>query len=196
MACNALNMTAKKLAGALLLCGFLLVSAFGTTAQATPVSKEMANNYYKNCLAKRDARMSDQTQRAFCACTSAEFMKNMSVEDIKEMYGDTSRSRTMLNRMLMTVYVPCMDGPVADMVDMQCRNDKKAALLQLQGRRSDLCNCMGQRTGEWFKSSGRDIMAKVLADNPNTYDPLTPVLESKTFQNQAFQFLMQCTHAQ
>ena len=171
----------------------LCLAVSNPTAAQTPVSKATANKYYENCAALRDERMSEDTQNAFCACTSARVMDAMSMEELTTMYQDNQQGRNMLNKMLTDVYAPCMNFPVQDLVHDNCMHDENLISLNLKNPALyELCGCMSMLTGEWFTGEGRDFMADLLEKNPNITDPIGPVMESKAFKAKSYEFMTRC----
>jgi len=158
----------------------------------TAMSKEQANNYYASCKAKQDPRMSTPAQDAFCACTSVKMMEAMSVEDVQTMAGNDQAGRNALNKMLIDVYAPCMSYPVEELVGAKCYNDPKLGALGLKKSKEKICDCVGQKTAAWFVDEGRDLMRNVLAQNPNIFDPIDPVMESAAFKSQSYENMMHC----
>ncbi len=169
---------------------FILFVPLAAHAQ-TPIDSTTAKTYYANCMAKGDPRLTAESHEALCACTAAAMQKSMTVEDVQEMNASTPESRDKLNKMLTEVYAPCMSYPVQDLVTAQCQQDEKIKLMGLKDM-GGLCSCMGKRTGDWFSTAGRSLMAEVLKANPTITDPVGPVMESKAFQQQAYQNLMTC----
>lgn len=170
---------------------FLVLSAAPALA-AMPVGKDMANSYYANCLDKRDERMTEDSQKAMCACTAAKMMESMTVEDMTVMSSDTPDSRLMLNKMLIEVYAPCMSFPVQDLVETQCLNDEKVATIGFRQTKKSLCHCMAEKTGQWFTTRGKYLMFELLQKNPNITDPISPVMESKSFKEESYSNLRAC----
>lgn len=174
---------------------FVLLLLGPAAAVATPIDRDTANAYFAKCIESRDERMSAETQEELCACTSVHLMNTLSVEDVQVMAENTPRGRIMLNKMLVEVYGPCMAGPVRDLVNTQCDSDPRIALADQTIDRRALCGCMAEQTGQWFAADGRDIMVQVLRDEPFTSDPITPVMESKTFRDQSYNAMMSCAEA-
>lgn len=162
-------------------------------AAQTPVSNETANAYYANCAAMRDERMSEQTQQAFCACTSARIIEAMTMEELTVMYEQSQDGRNMLNKMLTEIYAPCMNFPVQDLVYDNCMKDDKLNSLNLKDPRMyELCGCMSMLSGEWFADKGGSLMASILEKDPNVTDPLGPIMDSKEFQSKSYEFMTRC----
>ena len=175
---------------------YILITLFACqTAQAqTPISDATSSTFFQNCLGKRDARMTEESQGEFCACSATKMQQSMTMEEAQTMFKQTQEGRNMLNKMLVQVYAPCMNFPVQDIVEMSCREDSKVAALNLKGDPSDLCFCMGKETGKWFADKGPALLYALLQKNPNITDPITPVMESRVVKQESFKFLMACSN--
>ena len=177
---------------ALLLACFTLFVAGGALAQ-TKISKEMGNNYYNNCMTKSDPRLTPQSQKELCACTVVKMMEAMTVEELMVMSQESQDGRLMLNKMLTQVYAPCMEYPVYDLVEDNCIKDPKiAAVGNTTLSKKKLCGCVARKTGKWFADEGRGLMTALLEQDPNITDPISPVMESKPFNDAAFNNLRLC----
>ena len=95
--------------------------------------------------------------------------------------------------MLLDVYTPCMQAPLAEMVRDQCIQDEKVDFGKMH--KSDLCTCTADKTAAWFTTNGRDMMAEVLAADPNIYDPMEPVLNSVKFKQESMANMLACLPA-
>jgi hypothetical protein len=157
---------------------------------ATPLSTEQANNFYAHCASNNDPRMSQSTQEAMCACNAVMMQRHMSVEDVQLMVSDTQESRLALNKMLLEVYAPCMNYPVNDLILGECLQNPQ--LDNATTSKDALCLCMAERTAAWFLDEGRNLMGRLIAENPNITDPISPVMESRPFKNAAMQSLTSC----
>jgi hypothetical protein len=172
-----------------------LICPTGFSAHAqTPISNATSEAFYGNCLKRRDPRMSEESQTEFCACSATQMQQSMTMEEAQTMFQQSQEGRDMLNKMLVTVYAPCMDMPVQDIVELECRSDPKVKALNLKGNPSDLCYCMGKETGKWFAANGPYLIAALLKKDPNITDPITPIMESHVLKKESFQFLMQCAN--
>ncbi len=162
-----------------------------SAAAQTAISEEMANAYYENCKNRPDPRMKPETQDALCACTSVMMMEHMSVEDVQTMKGNDQAGRNALNKMMLEVYAPCMNYPVQDLVGSQCMENPQIARTAGVSKKA-LCECMAKKTATWFTDEGRALIARVIRENPNVYDPIGPVMESSTFKSKSYSHMMAC----
>lgn len=167
-------------------------SGSGSGSGATAISKDMANKYYENCKSRPDPMkvMSEQSKDNLCACSAANLMKAMTVEDIRIMGGNDQAARNALNKMLTQVYAPCMEFPARDLVYANCVDNAqlKAAASDVKG----LCGCVAGQAAQYIASNGPGIMQQELMKNPNVTDPLGPLMQSQEFTQASQSFTMQC----
>lgn len=172
---------------------FILLALLSHPSQAqTPITKDAANAYYRNCKAQSDPRLRPETQEELCACTAVQMMEKMSVQEVQTMSHNDQSGRMALNKMLVEVYAPCINFPVQDMISEECMNDPKVDMAGLKMDKAVLCDCMGEKTGAWMASAGKALMGQILAGNPNITDPIGPVMENKAFRQQAYENMMAC----
>ncbi len=167
-------------------------SALPSGSGATAISKDMANKYYENCKSRPDPMkvMSEQSKDNLCACSAANLMKAMTVEDIKIMGGNDQAARNALNKMLTQVYAPCMEFPSRDLVYANCEDNAKlkAVASDIKG----LCGCVAGQAAQYIAANGPGIMQQELMKNPNVTDPLGPLMQSQEFTQASQSFTMQC----
>lgn len=163
---------------------FLIFSSHYVMAE-TPVTPEMADKYFQNCLAgaQKQNQLSPENQKHYCACTAINMQKNMSQEDVAALSNKDKSARLALNKVLIHVNGPCLQYPVHDMLYNQC--------MKTLGTQN-ICECVGNKTGKYMSKISGTMLPKILADNPEIYDPMTPILESKEFQQAQQEIAMSC----
>ena len=171
----------------------LFVLPFAAHA-ATLVGKDEANAFYTQCMAKPDERLSPDTQNEFCACASAHMMQTMSAEDMKISAENTPAGRVMMKKMMITVYGPCLGGPITEVANGQCESDPRVVLADQMVRRDVVCACMTEKVGTWLEDSGPDILAKALETTPLITEPLGPVMESGAYKKEEYEIMIDCLH--
>jgi hypothetical protein len=171
----------------------LFVLPFAAHA-ATPVSKDEANAFYAQCMAKPDERLSPDTQNEFCACASAHMMQTMSAEDMKLAAESTPAGRVMAKKMMITVYGPCIGGPITEVAGGRCESDPRVVLADKMVRRDVVCACMADKITTWLDVSGPDTLAKVMEATPFVNDTLDTVMESGVYKKEEYEIMMDCLH--
>lgn len=172
------------------LLGAFVFAMSGWALAQTPITKDVAAKYYKNCKAKPPGIMSGETQDMLCSCTAGKLMENLSIEDMRTMTEETQEGRNMLNKMLIEVYAPCMEFPVKDLILDQCLKDPQ--LRTMSKNLDGLCGCVASGTAEYIATNGPDVLRQVLAKTPNITDPLGPMMESDAFQKEVQGRTMKC----
>lgn len=172
--------------------GLIVMSGSAAFAQ-TKLTKDFANNFYNRCTESQDPRMSKDTQVEFCACTSASLLQKMNAEDVDMVGEDTAQGHRMYNKMMVTVYAPCMDSAVGDMAFAGCVRDPRTAMADQTLDRKQLCRCMRDRTREWFNITGSESMMRILeGKTDNAGDPLSIVMNSELYKKETYEIMMGC----
>jgi hypothetical protein len=156
----------------------------------TPIDKDTANAYYGNCMKQETPLMGQESKEIMCACTSAKMMENMSVEDVQAMQGSDGSARLAFNKMLISVYGPCMRYPAYDYHYLTCVENPDTA--KLSANPEELCSCMASEVAEYLGSNGVNVLADILQRNPNIEDPMSALMEDESFQAYAQNKLLDC----
>lgn len=169
---------------------FLLALLVSGMASAGPITKEMGEQYYQNCLkgAATEGTMSPKSQDTFCKCTAEKMQDNMTTEDLQALSTTGDPARAALNKVLEFVQAPCLQAPVHDMIAKKCQADIG---------KPQVCSCLSQKMGEYTEQQAVELMGKILKQNPNIVDPMTAILDSEDFQTTQKSIALSClTNAQ
>ena len=172
---------------------YLLLACFAliaTSAHATPITKDMANNYYGSCMAKTTEGMSAESQKLLCACTAANMMNNMSVEDVKAMAQQDQNGRNATNKMVVDVYAPCIEYPAKEYYYNTCISNPQTA--QMSKNPQGLCTCLGNEMASYLKANSRAVFQDLLMRNPAMVDPMSALTSDPKFQQFAQNKLLGC----
>lgn len=171
---------------------FIAFTSFIITgsAVAAPITKEMANQYYNDCVSKQAAQnFPEEEHKFFCACTASKMMDNMTTEDIAAMTVPDETGRAATNYMIVKVYAPCMEYPAKAHYYNTCINNKTPAM---GNNPEKTCNCMAGKVAKHIGNNGEKIFTDILARNPNIADPMSALESDKEFQNYVGQQLLGC----
>ena len=163
------------------------------TSHAGEISKEMANKYYQNCLAKESPqKLSQESQEFLCACTASNMMETMTTDDIRAMSNqqDPVTARQALNYMLINVYAPCMEYPAKDHYYYTCVTDPKTK--KLGNDPSKICGCMANKVADHLSRNGKEQFKEILQRNPNIADPMGALENDPEFQNYVGKQVLSC----
>lgn len=170
---------------------FVAVVPFVASAFAgTAITREMANGYFKNCMAQSDPRITPESQEDLCACTALKMQENFSVEEMKALGGNDSKAREAINKMMTGVYGPCMEFPVRDMVMGECLKNKE--LEAATKNYKAMCGCVADETGQFLAAEAPRILTEAFALNPNSVDPNEVVMSNAEVQNKIRQKTLSC----
>lgn len=168
-----------------------LIAFAALPAQAqTPISRDMANAYYQQCLQGNDPRISDQTKDMMCSCTAAAMMQNMSVEDVQTMAQQSQAGRNALNKMMINVYAPCIQYPARDYYFGTCINNPQTA--QMSSNPQGLCTCLADNVAQHLGQNSQQVFSEILRRNPNITDPMSALTSDREFEQFAQQRLLAC----
>ena len=173
----------------LLLGLIVLISSYSPAIAQTAITQKAATDYYNSCLTKTDERITSQTQDIFCRCTATYMMKNMSVEEVQYMAGQNQNARNSINKMLTTVYAPCMEFPVRDWVFQKCTNDAYQA-----GQK--ICSCMSNNMATYVRERAAADLPAILAANPNVTDPMAAIVSSPTYEQAEKRIVLGCVQGE
>lgn len=163
-----------------------------TPSMAEPITKEMADSYYQNCVTKQASeKLSKESQDFLCACTASKMMDHMTTEDIQGMNSqDPEIARGAMNYMIVKVYAPCMEYPAKDHYYSTCMSNPKTK--GLSGNPDKLCNCMAGKIATHLSQSGEKVFKEILERNPNITDPMSALENDSKFQNYVGKQLLSC----
>ncbi len=152
---------------------------------ATPITNEISEKYFQNCVAgaKKEGTMTTDTQNRYCACTAMNMQTSMTQEDLLALSKRDEPARLALNKVLIDVNGPCMKYPVHDMLYKKCMTDV---------RNPRICSCLSNKMGYFMSDISKRMLPELLRENPNLYDPMTPIMESQEFQQTEQKIALSC----
>jgi hypothetical protein len=162
---------------------------FLSPAHATPISQEIAQQYYQNCKAKQDQRFSAKAQDQFCACTASQLMTSYTLEDMQATAGQDQAARDAINKMVINVYAPCIQYPATEYHYRSCISNPKTKAL---GNPEKLCQCAASQVASHLKANAAGMFRQILQTNPNVTDPMQALYDNPQFQEFAQSKLMGC----
>ncbi len=153
----------------------LLTMVESWSVGATPITDDIAKNYFNNCVtgAIKEGTMTADTRQRYCACTAMNMQSSMTQEDLSALSYKDEKARLVLNKILTDVNAPCMQYPVHDMIAKKCMVDLN---------NPPICGCLSRKMGQYTAQQAQKMMPQLLADNPDLFDPLTPIMESQEFE--------------
>lgn len=154
-------------------------------ASSTAITGEMTEKYFANCVtsAQKDGTMSSETQKKYCACTAMNMQKSMTQEDLLALSSRGDAQRPALNKLLLSVNGPCYEYPIHDMINNKCMTDVK---------NPGICSCLSNKMGTFMKDITARMLPNILANDPNIFDPMTPIMESPEFVQTQQKIALSC----
>lgn len=159
---------------------FLFISA--TNSMADPISKEMADQYYQNCItAQSGQQISKETQDLLCACTASKMMDEMTTNDIQAMNAQDESARLAMNHMIVNVYAPCMEYPAKDHYYNTCISNPQTKTIT--NNPESMCNCVSNKVARYLGQNGKKVFGDILNRDPNIIDPMAALESDTEFQS-------------
>jgi len=166
---------------------FLAMTLLAAPALAgTPITEESALKYYDNCLvnAEKDGTMGEESRKSYCFCTANQMKNTMSQEDLSAMGSkDPERARAAVNKVIVDVNTPCTQYPLHDKVYNQC--------MTTVGNEAT-CSCLSRNISAYIKEKSKEMMAKILRQNPNIYDPMGAIMETEDYKSAEQKIALDC----
>lgn len=171
-----------KIAGILLFLMPLLMPPISAAHADTGLTDKVTAQYFENCLGslQKDNTMTAGSKKAYCACTSVNMKRSMTSEDLVAL---SENKRLALNKVLLYVNGPCMQYPVSEMLQKKCMTDLK---------NESMCSCLSQKVGKYTQQEVQKKLPQILADNPDVYDIISPIVNSPEFQQATQQMALSC----
>ncbi len=168
-----------------IICLTFVIMLSAPSYAGTAITDDIANKYFENCVtgAQKQGTMTPNTQKRYCACTAMNMQQSLTQEDLSALSAQDDAARLVLNKILLNVNGPCMQYPVHDLIEKKCMTDLKNA---------GICSCLSNKMGQYTAQQSQKLMPKLLADNPNLFDPLTPIMESQEFQQTQHSIALSC----
>lgn len=175
----------------ILILTILILVANIAPSMADPITKEMAEQYYNNCVSKQASqKFSKESQEFLCACTASKMMDNMTTDSIRAMSAQDESGRVAMNYMIVKVYAPCMQYPAKDYYYNTCISNPKTKALGKDPKK--LCGCMADKVANHLGKNGEKIFEDILTRTPNIVDPMGALEADKEFQNYVGQQVLGC----
>ena len=171
----------------------LTVIMFTGLSQAnaqTPVSKEIANNYFENCKSQSDPRFSPASQEMFCACTAAQMVENFTIEDMQASGRQDEIGRAATNKLIVNVYAPCIQYPAREYHYNTCVQNPKTKILG--SNVEQICSCTSGQVAGYLAQNAQSLFKEILANNPTIADPMQALYDDAGFQKTVQGHLMSC----
>lgn len=168
----------------------LILMGANTANAQTPVSKEIANNYFENCKSQSDPRFSAASQEMFCACTAAQMVQNFTIEDMQASGRQDEIGRAATNKLIVNVYAPCIQYPAREYHYNTCIQNPKTKILG--GNVEGICGCTSGKVAGYLAQNAQSLFQEILANNPTIADPMQALYDDAGFQKTVQGQLMSC----
>jgi len=91
-------------------------------ASTEPLSNDIANALYDQCMSKIPDRFSSEGHKYYCSCSSAATQGNLTVGELTDIQDEKNRTirNKSFEKYIRNVMYPCMDVPIDDMEYATC----------------------------------------------------------------------------
>lgn len=157
------------------------------------ISKTMANNFYKSCIAQRKPDLFDDLDIADnCACQASTLTKKMTVSDMRALQNFTSRpGKKALRKFIYDVAMPCMISPLQQSTYKSCQ----ANYGQRQHLKNAIaaCKCAGEEAVKYLIQIGGQIAeAQMLLYPEANKDPVEVLMRNVQFRGEIENRALKC----
>lgn len=153
----------------------------------TPITPQIAQSYYQNCLAApSNPPLSPSTRDIFCQCTSTYIQRNISYEEMAMANQATPAGNAIRQKILLQVYAPCMEFPVRELIHGEC-----SAKPQLAAQ-PHICPCVSKHVAQYMAQSAQQNLAGLMKAGQDLADPMNALMESAAFQQAQQSIAMKC----
>lgn len=160
------------------------------SAQATPIDRATANQYFLNCKATPDPRFSEEAQAQFCGCTASQMLTDFTVEDMQLINTPNDpKARGAVNKLMINIYAPCIQFPAKEYHYQTCVKEPKTKIL---GNPERLCACAADQVAGYLQSNSKNLLRNILRRDPNILDPMQAIYSDAEFQKFAQSRLAGC----
>ena len=127
-----------------------------------------------------------------CACIAARLTQFFTMEDMVTMtnnQADPTAQRGAFNKMLISIYAPCMEEPTREYHFNACISNPQTAQY---GDPQTICRCMSDQVATHMQVNGPRVFQEIIARNPNITDPMAELTNDPSFQTFAQSKLLAC----
>ncbi len=165
------------------------------TANAdTPITKEQAKKFYKDCVGNNLALqgMTPLQRDYFCSCSAVQMEKNLTVEDIQNFSNQkTPAGRAAMVKMLERVQFPCIIRPLGDNVRDECVR-RASANPQFAAGGKKYCGCLADTMMTYVKKVGVAETLYRVNMTGEVRDPMESLLSSSGYSNELIRNYYSC----
>lgn len=157
------------------------------------ITKEMANNFYKNCTRRSPPdQFTDLDVADLCACQAYLLPTQMSVSDLQALSNFTNKANhKALQKYINALVVPCMQGPFSDFVTRSCVESYKHS-DRVRNLRAT-CQCARSKAGKFLNQlGGKMAEARMLLFPEDSSDPATVLMGDSPFRAEIENITYKC----
>ena len=145
------------------------------------LSPVQAEEFYQECMEYPHPLKDQFSKKYFCSCASTNFYKRFSPRQAEYLkFPNSERGQYAHKQLVMQVYSPCMDTPVADFMYYECTGT--SYLDKVEGiDKSTYCACQRYRIPMLLKETPRILRNELRTTEGVIEDPITSYLTNEFF---------------
>ncbi|PZP54546.1 MAG: hypothetical protein DI586_09590 [Micavibrio aeruginosavorus] len=138
-----------------------------------PISIELANQVYENCVFHIPSRFTPEAREYYCACNSASLRGNFKMNEYRELQRQSNRKpgNKSFDKYIKTSVAPCLDMPVEQIEYLACLLDTSNDVRV--GYVPGFCGCVSKKMKTHAKAMAEVEIMEKLSSDPNAFkDPV------------------------
>ncbi len=157
-----------------------------------PISIELANKVYENCLFHIPSRFTPEAREYYCACNAAALRGNFKMDEYRDLQRQSNRKpgNKTFDKYIHTAVAPCLDMPVEQIEYLAClldmSNDVRVGYIP------GFCGCVAKKMKTHAKALGEAEIMERLASDPNYKDPVDALWNNMTYLRTKYSSRNEC----
>jgi hypothetical protein len=156
---------------------------------AEPVSNEIANRYFDECVADTLTVRDENRRAAFCACRAANLKQFISEKEYELLFVENKEGDAAFLKYLTYVYGACLKFPIEETVFRDClARDNMADIYEAE----PYCYCKTRKVVSFTNLYGPEIVYLRSHQLPRYTDPLLSYINSPEFRGELQKARREC----
>ncbi len=158
-----------------------------------PISIELANQVYENCLFHIPSRFTPDAREYYCSCNAAALRGNFKMDEYRTLQRQSNRKpgNKTFDKYIHTAVAPCLDMPVEQIEYLAClldmSNDVRVGYIP------GFCGCVSSKMKTHVKKLGEaEIMEKLASDLTSFKDPVDALWNNTAYLRTKYSSRNEC----
>lgn len=155
--------------------------------------KEETEKFYNNCLENPLLPSSQETDTAFCACSTSHLQKWFEEPSNETDFLKSPAKELDKNVLMAKIYGPCLFIPVYEMNYYKCLDSSKHNYFMKNNDELEfVCNCIAEGTESYFKNFAQPYLEMRLLQQRDIKDPVYDIMKSTEYYVMSFEREQMC----